>query len=148
MPLSRLIYISRPAFPIRAGWLQGPLAEILAAGMRNNPDRGLTGILGVERNRFFQILEGERAALEEAFARIERDTRHYDVRRVALETVSWRAFGDWAVAFAMGATLPPGEPRELDFEDLDAERILERGRLLRQTGVVAERAHGPVRRAG
>ena len=139
MTLSRLIYISRPAFPIRAGWLQGPLADILSAGPRNNPENGLTGLLGVERNRFFQILEGDIACLTLTFERIARDKRHFDIRRVALEPVSRRLFDDWAVAFAMRATLPPGAPAEPDFEAMSAEEILARGQLLRQTGVVAER---------
>ena len=32
MTLTRLIYTSYPAFPIRAGWLTGPLGEIGRAG--------------------------------------------------------------------------------------------------------------------
>lgn len=148
MPLSRLIYISRPAFPVRAGWLQGPLAEILATGIRNNPANGLTGILGVERNRFFQVLEGDGACLEDTFARIARDPRHFDVRMVALDQTAARCFADWAVAFAMARTLPPGEPGEPDFETMSAGEILQRGLLLRRTGVVAEQEPAGLFKAG
>lgn len=148
MALSRLIYISRPSFPVRPGWLQGPLAEILATGMRNNPAYGLTGLLGVERNRFFQILEGDRACLELTFERIARDARHFDVRKIALEDIRARSFADWAVAFAMGRTLPPGEPLEPAFETMSAQDIVHRGLLLRRTGVVAEQPPTGVCKAG
>lgn len=148
MTLCRLIYISRPAFPVRAGWLQGPLADILSAGLRNNPENGLTGLLGVERNRFFQILEGDRACLDQTFARICTDRRHFDIRKISFEETSARVFHDWAVAFAMAASLPPGAPREPDFETMSAEAILARGVLLRETGVVAERESTRVSRTG
>ena len=148
MALCRLIYISRPAFPIRMGWLQGPLAEILAAGLRHNPDNGVTGILGVERNRFFQILEGGQAYLDTTFDRIRRDKRHFDVREVVLEEIPARAFSDWAVGFAMASALPSDAPHAPDFETMDAEQILARGRLLRDTGVVAERATTAYCRSG
>jgi hypothetical protein len=137
--LYRLTYISRPAFPVRAGWLQGPLAEIMAAGLRHNITKKITGLLGVERNRFFQILEGEREAVEATRARVFADSRHFDVRLIAFAPIAERAFHDWVVAFAMNGTLPPDAPRRLDFDALSADAILERGLLLRRVGVIAER---------
>jgi len=136
--LHRLIYISRPAFPVRAGWLQGPLAQILSAGMRNNVAANITGLLGVERNRFFQILEGDRPAIETTRARVFTDTRHFDIHVVAFDPIIERSFSDWAVAFAMNATLPADAPRRPDFMTMTAPEILERGLLLRRVGVIAE----------
>lgn len=148
MTLCRLIYISRPAFPVRPGWLQGPLADILSAGLRNNPENGLTGLLGIERNRFFQILEGEQDCLDLTFKRICADRRHFDIRKISFEEASRRVFHDWAIAFAMGARLPPRVPLEPDFETMSAQEILARGVLLRETGVVAERESTGFIRAG
>lgn len=138
MNLHRLIYISRPAFQVRAGWLQGPLADIMSAGMRHNVAAQITGLLGVERDRFFQIIEGDRPVIEQTRERVFADTRHFDIHVVAFDPIIERDFKDWAVAFAMNANLPPSAARSPDFLTMTAAEIVERGLLLRRVGVVAE----------
>lgn len=137
MSLGRLIYISRPAFPVRPGWLKGQLGDIMSQSRSNNPPAGITGILGVEPNRFFQILEGESDRLETTFERIRKDRRHFDVVQRFFAPISDRVFHDWAVGFATRRHLPDHVPLELDFETLEPQAILKRGLILRQHGVIA-----------
>lgn len=137
MSLSRLIYISRPAFPVRPGWLKGQLGDIMSQSRSNNPSAGITGLLGVEPNRFFQILEGDTDKLAATFERIRKDRRHFEVLQRHFAPITERLFSDWAVGFATRRHLPDHIPLELDFETLAPEEIVERGLLLRQHGVIA-----------
>jgi len=137
MILGRLIYISRPAFPVRPGWLKGQLGDIMAQSRSNNPPQGITGLLGVEPNRFFQILEGDIAKLEVTFDRIRKDRRHFDVIQRQLTPIQERCFHDWAIGFATRRHLPENHALELNFETLSADEIIQRGLVLRQFGVIA-----------
>ena len=136
--LTRLIYTSYPAFPIRAGWLTGPLGEIVRAGRDHNARHQISGILGVEVNRFFQIIEGPHASVLETFERIRPDKRHFDVRLRQSCEISVRTFSDWSVGFAARAFLPASEPLQMDFDAASVEMIIRRGQILRQYGVIAE----------
>jgi hypothetical protein len=49
--------------------------------------------------RFIQLLEGEPAALEQAYARITRDPRHQHLCRVADYPIAAHQFADWPLAF-------------------------------------------------
>lgn len=138
MSLMQLIYTSYPAFPIRAGWLTGPLGEIVSSGRAHNARNQISGILGVEVNRFFQIIEGPSQTVRETFERIRTDRRHFDVRLRHSAEISVRAFQDWSVGFAARAYLPASEPIQMDFDAAPVEMILRRGQILRQYGVIAE----------
>ena len=138
MTLTRLIYTSYPAFPIRAGWLTGPLGEIVRAGRNHNARHQISGILGVEVNRFFQIIEGPVEVVHETYERIRLDTRHFDVRLRYSDEIKVRAFQDWSVGFAARAYLPDSEPLHLDFDAASVEQIVHRGQILRRHGVIAE----------
>lgn len=138
MNMTRLIYISRPNFPIQPGSFAGPLGKIVAAGRRHNTQNAISGILGVELNRFFQILEGPKEDVGFTYDKIQQDRRHSDVRLVYREEVSARHFQDWAIGFATRTYLPPTEPLEVDFEKASPEAIIRRGKILRRYGVIAE----------
>jgi hypothetical protein len=59
-------------------------------------------MLVYQAGTFLQVLEGEKEAVETIFSRIERDTRHGDIR-VLNRNVSRpqrRAFGEWSMGFA------------------------------------------------
>ena len=138
MTLTQLIYTSYPAFPVRAGWLTGPLGEIVRAGRDHNARHQISGILGVEVNRFFQIIEGPHTGVHETFERIRLDKRHYDVRLRHSCEISVRTFPDWSVGFATRAYLPASEPLQMDFDAASPEQIIHRGQILRRHGVIAE----------
>jgi hypothetical protein len=79
-------------------------ATILSASRRNNARARVTGLLFFDGKRFLQALEGEEGAVDDTFARIQRDDRHHALVVLSSRTVDTREFGEWAMAY--GA---PGE---------------------------------------
>jgi len=79
-------------------------ATILSASRRNNARARVTGLLFFDGKRFLQALEGDDAAVDAAFARIQRDERHHALVVLSNRTIAAREFGEWAMAY--GA---PGE---------------------------------------
>jgi hypothetical protein len=92
----QLCYIStaRP----HVGW--DAVDDILAASRRNNAPARVTGLLLFNGKRFLQLLEGAPAAVEETYARIQRDPRHFAVVKLSERTIDAREFGDWEMAFS------------------------------------------------
>ena len=68
---------------------------ILEQSRRNNPARGITGLLCFVDDIFVQVLEGGRDPVCELFAMIVRDERHTGVRILAYEEIGQRRFGHW-----------------------------------------------------
>lgn len=73
--------------------------DILAASRRNNASAHVTGLLLFNGKRFLQLLEGAPDAVEETFARISRDPRHFAVVKLSERTLDGREFGEWDMAF-------------------------------------------------
>lgn len=73
--------------------------EILATSRRNNAATRVTGLLLFNGKRFLQLLEGAPALVEEAYARILKDPRHFAVVKLSERTIDAREFGDWDMAF-------------------------------------------------
>lgn len=92
MPLSQLIYVSRPF-----GFDDLALTGILASARRNNVRDGITGALICRDDLFMQMLEGEKAVIDAAFARIRRDDRHTEVQEVWAGRCDARLFPEWAM---------------------------------------------------
>jgi hypothetical protein len=134
----RLICLSRPAFAVSSDWVMGSLVELLDDGLRHNTQNGITGILAVEGNRFLQVLEGERVALERIFLRLSFDPRHYDFIRVREGPIIWRAFSDWTVTFAPPACQSGTRSQTIGFDNLSADELLKRAQKIRQTGMVCD----------
>jgi hypothetical protein len=97
--LHRLLYYSQSALDPAEPNDAAAIRALLAASRRNNPPRGITGVLMFTRCGFAQVLEGPRVAIEEIFDRIQQDPRHEDVRVVAFEAVTERLFCEWAMGF-------------------------------------------------
>lgn len=70
---------------------------ILATSARNNPARGITGLLLYNGRNFLQLLEGEEAALATLMARITGDPRHGGVTVIDRRTIAERTCPDWAM---------------------------------------------------
>jgi len=73
------------------------LDEILVQSRRNNPAKGITGMLCVSNDVFIQLLEGGRDEVCELYNAIVRDTRHQNVRLLAYDEISQRQFGSWTM---------------------------------------------------
>jgi Sensors of blue-light using FAD len=91
--LVRLLYASRAAKPLNAK----TIATILLECQRNNPRRGITGVLCYSDEIFLQVLEGGRDAVCDTFNSIVRDGRHETVRLLSFDEISERRFGGWSM---------------------------------------------------
>jgi len=106
MYLVRLIYASKITPIFKAG----DVDSILSASHRNNPGRGVTGMLCFDNTYFLQALEGSRQAVSELFGRISADPRHMDVTMLQYSDIAERDFGAWDMAYA---ALSPSQLRML-----------------------------------
>jgi hypothetical protein len=91
--LVRCLYASRPSQSLDGGVLD----QILEQSRRNNPARGLSGLLCVADHLFLQALEGGRDEVCDLFNTIVRDDRHHDVRLLVYSEISERRFGNWTM---------------------------------------------------
>ncbi|MGI4740761.1 MAG: BLUF domain-containing protein [Janthinobacterium lividum] len=93
--MHHLIYLSQATRPLSAKALTCLLDQARQANERQH----LTGALVYGNKRFIQLLEGEQAVLEQAYARITRDPRHQHLYKVADYPIAVRQFADWPLAF-------------------------------------------------
>jgi hypothetical protein len=93
--LVRCTYASRAA----AGLSESQVDAILAQSRRNNPPRGITGILCCcfTEKLFIQVLEGGRDAIGDLLAVLMRDDRHHGLRLLTFEEIAERRFGHWSM---------------------------------------------------
>ena len=91
--LVRCLYASRAA----AGTSAAVLDDILSQSRRNNPDKGITGLLCVSDHVFIQLLEGGRDEVCDLYHAIVRDPRHEHVRLLAYDEITQRQFGKWTM---------------------------------------------------
>ena len=91
--LVRCLYASRCVAP------QSPamLDQILTQSRRNNPRRGITGLLCATSDIFVQVLEGGRNEVSSLLCAILRDERHKDVLLLSYEEIGERQFGNWSM---------------------------------------------------
>jgi len=89
-----------------AGDILKELPSILAASRRNNPSRGISGLLIYRDGYFLQLLEGPEDQVAERFAVIMRDPRHEGVELLARIRNGEAIFGDWAMGFLEESSQP------------------------------------------
>lgn len=87
------LYASRVAAPLPPLILD----QILVQSHRNNPRRGITGLLCFTNDVFVQVLEGGRDEVCDLYNAIVRDERHSQVRLLAYEEITERRFGNWTM---------------------------------------------------
>jgi len=75
------------------------LEEILADARAGNEARNVTGALVYVDGVFFQIIEGDKAAVRDLMANIARDSRHHFVKVFHEADVDVRAFESWRMAY-------------------------------------------------
>ena len=91
--LVHLLYASRPTRPIMSQMVE----DILEQSHRNNPARGITGMLCFTPDVFVQALEGGRDAVNALFTDIIRDERHGEVTILVYEEITKRRFENWSM---------------------------------------------------
>ena len=105
MALARLIYVSEPQLDPVNGSTIAQLASILSASRRNNEAANITGALVYDEHWFIQVLEGERPAIWQTFARIGEDERHAACLLVEMVDADRRLFGNWWMGLAARDTV-------------------------------------------
>ena len=101
--LHRLVYYSRNAILGVDEEVVASVDEILAKSQANNARVGVTGALMFTDGFFAQVLEGQLAAVEEVFERIQLDDRHAAVQLLSFTAVDARVFPTWSMAFVGNA---------------------------------------------
>lgn len=92
--MKRITYVSTATKTVS----KAELDQISTASIRNNAKAGVTGILLLCGNFFFQILEGEEESVDQVLERIRCDTRHQDLQILKVEKVQGqREFADWSM---------------------------------------------------
>lgn len=91
--LVRCLYASRAVEDFAANTLD----SILEQSCRNNPDRGITGMLCFADGIFVQVLEGGRDEVCDLLGAIVRDQRHRGLRLLSYDEIAERRFGGWAM---------------------------------------------------
>ena len=94
--MQRLIYISSTRQPLP----ESELDAILARSRRNNAAVAVSGLLVAGGRRFLQVLEGDEAAVEGVFRRIQQDPRHHGVVILSRKPIDERSFGQWSMGFS------------------------------------------------
>lgn len=92
--MRQLLYVSNTSLKIPPQ----ELAQILAASRRNNSVADVTGLLLHLKGAFLQVLEGCEHAVDEIYARIVRDKRHWGAH-ILLDHHAPRAFREWSMGF-------------------------------------------------
>ena len=99
----RVLYVSRAMGPVTTT----VTASILATAQSYNQGHGITGVLCQGDGLFLQVLEGERSAVNQLYARILLDRRHKDVELLLLEEITQRRVGNWSMAHVDLSDLDP-----------------------------------------
>ena len=90
-----IVYFSRSVGPFD----ENDLMAILQKSHQNNSQTGVTGVLLYVRGSIIQVLEGEKAAVETLYNRIEQDRRHTNVDQVLNRPITRRLFGNWGMGY-------------------------------------------------
>ncbi len=94
--LFQVAYVSLSRLPLD----ENTLSEILEASQRNNARDEITGVLMYHDEIFFQVLEGEKSAVENCYyKRICHDPRHKSLSLMWADMVDSRTFPDWAMGY-------------------------------------------------
>ena len=93
----QIIYKSESLIPESES--ENQIRGILETSLSNNQKDGITGLFLLIENRFVQLLEGEESAVLACMVRIEKDSRHKDVKVVLKRTTQSRTFPDWSMYF-------------------------------------------------
>ncbi|MTW20334.1 BLUF domain protein [Allochromatium palmeri] len=95
MPLIHIIYVSTA----HQECSPAELKAILESSARHNARHGITGMLLYAEGCFLQILEGEAGPVDETYARVARDARHFGLIELERDEIQARSFEQWSMGF-------------------------------------------------
>ena len=94
--LIRLTYASRATHGVSSQLIR----DILDSSQRNNPAKGLTGMLCCNADIFLQVLEGPRVAVNQLYTQLADDQRHKELTILDYEEISMRRYATWSMGWA------------------------------------------------
>lgn len=94
--LHRLVYVSTAMDAVD----MNEFKKILNTAQTNNLRRDLTGMLAFNSKVFLQALEGSREAINDLYAKLLRDPRHFNVMLLKYDPIELRHFESWSMGFA------------------------------------------------
>ena len=78
----------------------GALADILRESRERNLKEDITGLLAHDQRFFMQVLEGGIGPVNDLYADLITDPRHYALRLIGYEGIESRLFPEWSMAMA------------------------------------------------
>lgn len=94
--LYSLIYTSRAVAPLD----HQAMLTLLTLARTNNCGQHITGVLLHSADHFLQVLEGTREEVDLLFAKIQRDSRHNQLRLLGKGPIRRREFPNWSMGFS------------------------------------------------
>lgn len=70
---------------------------IVEVSQHNNAKAGISGLLFYNSRNFLQLIEGEKAALDDLMARLSNDSRHSGIAMLEDNRIDNRSCGRWAM---------------------------------------------------
>ena len=140
--LVRCLYASRAVEPLAPHALE----RILEKSRKNNPPRGITGLLCYSNGTFVQVLEGGRETVSSLLGTLFTDNRHTSLQLLLFEEIAERHFGNWNMGrvnietMNLAALLKYSEKAELDPFSCSGRATLALLIELASTGSIANRA--------
>lgn len=95
MVLIQLIYVSTAEIEFNSA----ALSDILQSCIKLNRQNKITGMLVYWRGNFMQVLEGSADAVDEAYQRICKDSRHHGLILLERNEIAEREFSAWHMGF-------------------------------------------------
>jgi hypothetical protein len=92
----RLVYVSTAVDSVDLNEFK----RILGTAQKNNERRDLTGMLAFNSKVFLQGLEGSREAVNDLYAKLMRDPRHFNLMLLKYEPIEVRQWASWSMGFA------------------------------------------------
>ncbi|HEV2538648.1 MAG TPA: BLUF domain-containing protein [Frateuria sp.] len=101
----RIVYISKATFANadRGPAIEPQIGRILMQSRRNNPTRGLVGALYYGDGHFFQVLEGEAAAIDALLDTLRNDPRHDHLTVLSRVGIERPSFSGWSMKYVAAA---------------------------------------------
>lgn len=96
-----------------------------------NQQLDLSGVLFYENQHFGQILEGPRIEAMKIWEKIQRDSRHQQVRLLKMEEIKERSFPAWSMRFFLAKEIVAKMPSLTSVLDGLPEHDVELLRLMR-----------------
>ena len=93
--MQMMSYISESK--ILADMQQSELEDIVRSSNKRNAQLGVSGVLFLRGNTFFQTFEGPDDAMQEVYQKIVEDDRHEHLYLLMSETIKQRRFSEWSM---------------------------------------------------